>query len=52
MVFVTIEMSGTKILKKKAIQLLGEQNITIDLLQSICEALNVKMSDLLKEAGS
>jgi transcriptional regulator with XRE-family HTH domain len=31
--------------------LLGEQNISINLLKKICEALDIKMSDLLKEIG-
>ena len=31
--------------------LLGEQNISIKVLKRICEALDLKMSDLLKEIG-
>lgn len=31
--------------------LLGKQNISIKLLEQICDALDVKMSDLLKEIG-
>lgn len=30
----------------------GEQNISINVLKRICEALDIKMSDLLKEAGN
>ena len=29
----------------------GEQNISINVLKRICEALEIKMSDLLKEIG-
>ena len=29
----------------------GEQNISIKVLKRICEALDIKVSDLLKEAG-
>lgn len=29
----------------------GEQNISIKVLKRICEALEIKMSDLLKETG-
>lgn len=29
----------------------GEQNITIDILKRICDALGVKMSELLKDLG-
>ncbi|MGP8217482.1 MAG: helix-turn-helix domain-containing protein [Bacteroidia bacterium] len=31
--------------------LAGEQNITIKVLQQICEALDIKVSDLFKEIG-
>lgn len=31
--------------------LLGEQNVSIKVLERICEALDIKMSDLLKEVG-
>lgn len=31
--------------------LLGEQNLSIKLLKRICEALDVNLSDLLKEIG-
>ena len=30
----------------------GKQNISIKVLKRICEALDVKMSDLLKEVGN
>ena len=30
----------------------GEQNISIKVLKRICEALEIKMSDLLKETGN
>ena len=30
----------------------GEQNISIKVLKRICEALEIKMSDLLKEIGN
>ena len=30
----------------------GKQNISIKVLKRICEALEIKMSDLLKEVGS
>ena len=30
---------------------LGKQNISIRVLKRICEALEIKLSDLLKEAG-
>ena len=30
----------------------GEQNISINVLKRICDALEIKMSDLLKEVGS
>lgn len=30
----------------------GEQNISIKVLKRICEALDIKMSDLLKEVGN
>ena len=29
----------------------GDQNVSIKLLQKACDALGIKMSDLLKEAG-
>ena len=31
--------------------LLGKQNISVKVLKNICEALEIKMSDLLKEIG-
>lgn len=31
--------------------LLGEQNISVKVLERICDALDIKMSDLLKEIG-
>jgi DNA-binding Xre family transcriptional regulator len=31
--------------------LLGKQNISLKLLHNICDALEIKMSDLLKEIG-
>ncbi|MDP2384818.1 MAG: helix-turn-helix transcriptional regulator [Bacteroidota bacterium] len=31
--------------------LLGEQNISIKVLKRICDALDIKLSDLLKETG-
>jgi transcriptional regulator with XRE-family HTH domain len=31
--------------------LAGEQNITIKLIQQICEALDIKISDLFREIG-
>ena len=30
----------------------GQQNISIKVLKKICEALDIKMSDLLKEIGN
>jgi transcriptional regulator with XRE-family HTH domain len=30
----------------------GEQNISVKVLKRVCEALNIKMSELLKEAGN
>jgi transcriptional regulator with XRE-family HTH domain len=30
----------------------GEQNISLKVLKRICEALDIKMSDLLKETGN
>lgn len=30
----------------------GEQNISINVLKRICDALEIKMSDLLKETGN
>ncbi len=30
----------------------GEQNISLKVLKRICEALEIKMSDLLKETGN
>jgi len=30
----------------------GEQNISLKVLKRICEALDIKMSELLKEAGN
>jgi transcriptional regulator with XRE-family HTH domain len=32
--------------------LLGKQNLSIKLLKRICEALDMKMSELLKEVGN
>jgi transcriptional regulator with XRE-family HTH domain len=32
--------------------LLGEQNISIKVFKRICDALDIKMSDLLKEVGN
>ena len=32
--------------------LLGKQNISIKVLKKVCEALDIKMSDLLKETGN
>ena len=32
--------------------LLGRQNITLNVLKQLCEALDIKMSDMLKEAGN
>lgn len=32
--------------------LLGKQNISLKVLKKICEALDIKMSDLLKETGN
>jgi len=29
----------------------GEQNVSVKVLERICEALNIKMSDLFKEIG-
>jgi transcriptional regulator with XRE-family HTH domain len=32
--------------------LLGKQNISIKVLKKVCEALDIKISDLLKETGN
>ncbi len=32
--------------------LLGEQNVSIKVLKRICDSLDIKMSDLLKELGN
>lgn len=32
--------------------LLGKQNITLNVLKQMCDALGIKVSDLLKEAGN
>ncbi|MBX3163645.1 MAG: helix-turn-helix domain-containing protein [Bacteroidetes bacterium] len=32
--------------------LLGKQNISVKVLKSICDALEIKMSDLMREVGN
>jgi DNA-binding Xre family transcriptional regulator len=32
--------------------LMGKQNLSVHVLKRICEALDIKMSDLLKETGN
>lgn len=49
-----VEFAGKCDVDEKTIRriLKGEQNLSIKVLKRICEALEIKMSDLLKEVGS